>query len=122
MAHRRQFKKEKGVLPGVVTLTLDRLRSCLTDEVLERHAIECGFKHRTSKISPSIFIEMLFHSVSLPSGHYSLSQTSDYSFETLGVSVRKQSIDGKFTTQARLFVKRVLGDLIRHSLRFPKEE
>jgi hypothetical protein len=56
---------------------------------------------------------MLLYSVSDPTGNYSLSQTSDYSLETMGISVRKQSLDSRFNESGYQFVKSILQHIVR---------
>lgn len=79
---------------------------------MDKCAKESDFKKRKSKITPSIFIDMLLYCASLNTGKYSLSQTGAYSFETFGVYVSKQSIDERFNTSAQSFVKSILSHLV----------
>ena len=89
---------------------------------MDKCAKESGFKKRKSKITPSIFIDMLLYCASLNTGKYSLSQTGAYSFETFGVYVSKQSIDERFNTSAQSFVKSILSHLVANYISIPLEK
>lgn len=89
---------------------------------MENCAKESGFKRRKSKITPSIFIDMLLYCASLNTGKYSLSQTGAYSFETFGVYASKQSIDERFNVSAQSFVKSILSHLIANYISISLEK
>lgn len=84
-------------------------------------ALITGFKQRSSKITPCIFIDLLLYCASLRAGKYSLSQGSAYLFETFHLFSSKQSIDKRFNLQAMNFVKAVLSHLVKNYIRLPLE-
>lgn len=90
------------------------LRSNLSESLLEYLAVKSGFKTRSSKITPRVFLELLLYSASLSTDIRTLSQMGSYSFGTLDVCTSKQSIDSRFNASAVTFVKAVLSHLIRH--------
>lgn len=97
------------------------LRSNLSEDLLEYLAVKSGFKVRSSKITPLVFMDLLLYSASLNSDTYTLSQMGSYSFGTLGVRISKQSIDNRFNASAQSFVKAVLSHLIKNYISVPLE-
>jgi hypothetical protein len=75
-------------------------------------AVETGFSQRSSKLTPDIFFDLLFYSVSL-SQNSSLEYLVSYLDKQYGIEMRKQSLDERFNERAVKFVKSVLSSLIR---------
>jgi len=75
-------------------------------------AIETGFCHRASKLTPEVFFDLMFYASSL-SENSSLERLVSYLENRYGIEMRKQSLDERFSERAIDFVKTVLRAFIR---------
>jgi len=78
---------------------------------LQLQAIAVGFFKRESKLSPALFFDLLFYCSTL-NEEVSLSQMVVYLQERHHVSLRKQSLNNRFTERSVDFVKLVLKELL----------
>jgi hypothetical protein len=83
----------------------------LGSQELRELAIETGFCQRMSKLTPEIFFDLLFYAVSL-SQNSSLEYLTSYLESMYGITLRKQSLDERFSERTVNFVKTVLTRLI----------
>jgi hypothetical protein len=75
-------------------------------------AIETGFSRRRSKLAPEVFFDLLFYAASMPQNS-SLEYLVSYLESRYGITMRKQSLDDRFTIRAVNYVKCVLSELLR---------
>ena len=75
-------------------------------------AIETGFCQRSSKLTPSVFFDLMFYATSL-SQNISLEYLVSYLDNQYCIEIRKQSLDERFNERTVNFVKSVLSRLIR---------
>lgn len=91
------------------------LREVFSEKELQKKAAASGFYRRKSDFTPTMFFDILLYCASR-SQACSLSQTSSKVKSYHGLKITKQSIDGRFTEEAVLFVKEVLKELLERQL------
>ena len=75
-------------------------------------AAETGFSQRHSKLTATVFFDLLFYATSL-SQNSSLEYLVSYLGDQYGIHICKQSLDERFHERTVNFVKSVLSELIR---------
>jgi hypothetical protein len=88
-----------------------KIRELLGRPRLHDLAVSSGFCQRTSKLSPAVFFELLFYTVSRTEDA-SLSFMVSVLESEFGVAIKKQSLDERFNTKSEAFVKAVLSELL----------
>jgi len=74
-------------------------------------AIETGFCKRKSKLSPTLFFDVMFY-VASQTQNCSLEYSISYLERKYGIDMRKQSLDERFNEKTVTFVKTVLSKLL----------
>jgi hypothetical protein len=77
-------------------LYAETMREVLSRPHLHALAVEKGFCRRESKLKPELFFELLFYCVSRTENS-SLSFMVSYLESKFGITIRKQSLDDRFT-------------------------
>jgi hypothetical protein len=83
---------------------------------LETIAKETGFGKRRSKLSPSVFFDLVFYAMSL-SRNTSLEYQVSFLESKYGIELCKQSLDERFNEKTVKFVRGVLSGLIKAQLK-----
>jgi len=91
------------------------LREIFSEKELQKKAAASGFYKRKCDFTPTMFFDILLYCAS-QSETFSLSQTSSKVKTMHGVTITKQSIDGRFTEGAVAFVKGILKELLERQL------
>jgi hypothetical protein len=91
------------------------LREVFSEKELQKKAASSGFYKRKSDFTPAMFFDMLLYCASRIE-NLSLSQACSNVKTYHGLNITKQSIDGRFTEEAVLFVKEVLKELLERQL------
>lgn len=87
--------------------------------VFERSAVNSiatrtGFLQRTSKLTPSLFLDLIFYGVQ--SGVKSLEQMVKHAWDEHSLSISKQSLDERFTPRSVDFVKVLIAESLAAQL------
>jgi hypothetical protein len=93
------------------------MREVLSRPHLHELAVETGFCRRASKLKPEVFFELLFYCVSRTENS-SLSFMVSYLESKFGITIRKQSLDDRFTASCVDYVQAVLKEVMNERLRF----
>lgn len=91
------------------------LREVFSEDELQKKAASSGFYKRKCGFTPAMFFDMLLYCAS-QSDTYSLSQVSSRVKAMHRVKITRQSIDGRFTGGAVVFVKEILKELLEKQL------
>jgi len=105
-----------GLLDEELSAYSERLRQILSRPHLQTQAREVGFCKRESKLSPALFFDLLFYCSTLKE-EISLSQMVVYLKDRHQISLRKQSLDERFTDKCVAFIKTVLQELLEENLK-----
>jgi hypothetical protein len=92
-------------------LYTEKLREVLSRPHLHQLAISSGFCQRTSKMSPEVFFDMLFYSVS-HTEQGSLSSMVSLLQSNFGISMNKQSLNERFNEKCVAYVKAILSEVL----------
>jgi hypothetical protein len=87
---------------------LEKTQGILLEENLDLLAIESGYKKRESKITPKMFLDNLMHNAS-SDVNKSLNSLSIDMKQNYNVVVSKQGLNERYTQEASLYLKSVLG-------------
>jgi len=93
-------------------LYTEKLRDVLSRPHLHELAVLSGFCQRNSKLSPAVFFEMLFYTVS-HNEEGSLSYMVSLLESNFGVNLCKQSLNERFNENCESYVKAVLKEVLR---------
>ena len=91
------------------------LREVFSEEELQKKAAASGFYKRKCDFTPAMFFDILLYCASQTEA-YSLSQVSTKVKTQHRIKITKQSIDGRFTEGAIVFVKEILKELLERQL------
>jgi hypothetical protein len=91
------------------------LRDVFSEKELQKKAAASGFYKRKSDFTPAMFFDMLLYCASMIE-NLSLSQACSNVKKHYGLTIAKQSIDGRYTKEAVLFVKEVLKELLEKQM------
>lgn len=88
--------------------TLEKTQGALLEVNLDRLAVESGYKKRESKITPKMFLDNLMHNASCDVNK-SLNSLSIDIKQNYNVDVSKQGLNERYTQEASLYLRSVLG-------------
>lgn len=86
-----------------------------SEKEIQKKAGSCGFYKRHSDFTPSMFFDMLLYCAS-QTEPCTLEQSCTWLSTTYGLNIRKQSLDGRFNSDAITFLKEVLKDALEKQL------
>ncbi|MCK9639340.1 MAG: IS4 family transposase [Prolixibacteraceae bacterium] len=91
------------------------MREVFSEKELQKKAVASGFYKRSCEFTPTKFFDLLLYCAS-HSQLCSLSQASSSALAVCGLKIAKQSIDGRFTGEAVVFVLDVLKEVLERQL------
>jgi len=107
--------KDGGILSDFSSSFTATLREVFSEKELQKKAVVSGFYKRSCEFTPTKFFDLLLYCAS-HSQLCSLSQASSSALAVCGLKIAKQSIDGRFTGEAVVFVLDVLKEVLERQL------